>query len=91
VLLSLRSQANGSDAPVSVADLPDFTLSLLREQRRPGPDKPRRGIPSEQWPEVLRRVEQGDTLRQVAHDYGVSHETVRRTVKAARKQQGGEA
>ena len=54
-------------------------------QRRPGPATPRRGIPRDQWPDVLHRIEQGDSLRQVAKSYGVSYETVRRTLKAARK------
>jgi len=44
-------------------------------------------IPSEEWPTVLRRVvENQEPLRKVADDYGVSYETVRRTVLAARKQ-----
>ena len=60
-----------------------------RKQRRPGPAKPRYGIPLEKWPDILKRVEQGDSLRQIAQDYGVSYETVRRTVKAARKREQG--
>jgi transposase-like protein len=41
---------------------------------------------------VLHRIEQGETLRQIAKDYSVSYETIRRTIRAARKrqQQGGE-
>jgi len=89
VLLSLRSQANGGDAAVPVADLADSPLSVQKEQRRPGPDQPRRGIPPEQWPDVLRRVEQGDSLRQIVMNYGVSYETVRRTIKAAHKREQG--
>ena len=65
--------------------------SSPRKQRRPGPAHPHYGIPPEKWPDVLHRIEQADSLRQVAQDYGVSYETVRRTVKVARKQQGGEA
>ncbi|HZS78685.1 MAG TPA: hypothetical protein VFA41_18885 [Ktedonobacteraceae bacterium] len=61
-------------------------------QRRPGPKNPRYGISPEQWPDVLHRIEQGETLRQIAKDYSVSYETIRRTIRAARKrqQQGGE-
>src|SRR5712691_1614637 len=59
-----------------------------REQRRPGPAHPHYGIPPAQWPDMLRRVERGDTLRQIAQDYGVSYETVRRTVKVAHKREG---
>ena len=55
-------------------------------KRHPGPKKPRYGIPSEEWPTVLRRVvENQEPLRKVADDYGVSYETIRRTVLAARK------
>ncbi len=69
-------------------------LSFVSEtsQRRPGPAHPHYGIPPAQWPDVLRRIEQGDTLRQIAQDYGVSYETVRRTVKVARnrkRERGG--
>ncbi|HZT99029.1 MAG TPA: hypothetical protein VFA10_05185 [Ktedonobacteraceae bacterium] len=54
--------------------------------RHPGPTKPRRAIPSEEWPTVLRRVvENQEPLRQVARDYGVSYETIRRIIRAARK------
>jgi hypothetical protein len=49
--------------------------------------KPAYGIPSEQWPIVLRRVlENHESLRTVAAQYGVSYETVRRLIRAARKQ-----
>jgi len=55
--------------------------------RHPGPTKPRRRIPAEEWPTVLRRVvENHEPLRQVARDYGVSYETIRRVVRAASKQ-----
>ncbi len=40
--------------------------------------------PSE-WPTVLRRIDQGEPLRQVARDYDVSYEAVRRVVRATRK------
>jgi len=60
-----------------------------RKQRRPGPTHPHYGIPPEQWPDVLSRIKQGDTLRQIAKDYGVSYETIRRTVKAAHKRERG--
>ena len=71
-----HDQTSASDTPV---------LSLTK--RHPDPLKPRYGIPSEEWPMVLRRVvENQEPLRRVADDYGVSYETVRRTVIAARQQ-----
>ena len=60
------------------------------KRRRPGPAKPKHGIPPREWPTVLRRItENQEPLRKVADDYGVSHETVRRVVRAARKQTTG--
>ena len=68
---------------IYLSERPD-SHSLL--QRRPGPDNPQWKIPSSEWPAVLRRVEQnGEPLRQVARDYGVSYEAVRRVVRAASK------
>ena len=56
-------------------------------KRHPGPMKPQHGIPSAEWPTVLRRVaENQEPLRKVADDYGVSYETIRRIVIAARRQ-----
>jgi hypothetical protein len=55
--------------------------------RHPGPAKPQHGIPTVEWPTVLCRVmENHEPLREIADDYGVSYETVRRIVLAARKQ-----
>jgi hypothetical protein len=88
VLFSLQAPANAGTAPVSRADTAPLSVFPPHTQRRPGPDTPRRGIPPEQWPDVLRCLEQGQTLRQIAKAYGVSYETVRRTVKAARTREG---
>jgi uncharacterized protein (DUF433 family) len=46
---------------------------------------PRWKIPPSEWGTVLQRVEQGEPLRQVAHEYGVSYEAVRRVLRAARR------
>ena len=82
VLLSLQSPTSSDTAIVSDADTP---VLLPQQQRRPGPATPRRGIPLDQWPDVLHRIEQGDSLRQIAKSYGVSYETVRRVVRTARQ------
>ena len=34
---------------------------------------------------MLQRVEQGEPLRHIARDYGVSYEAVRRVLRAARR------
>jgi hypothetical protein len=71
-----HDQNCGSNVP-----LPPIT------NRHPGPAKPHYGIPPEEWPTVLRRVvEHQEPLRKVADDYGVSYETIRRTVIVARQQ-----
>ena len=58
--------------------------------RRPGPAKPKHGIPPAEWPTVQRRVlENQESLRRVASDYGVSHETIRRVLLACRKKDVG--
>src|SRR6266581_747532 len=57
------------------------------KRRRLGPAKSKHGIPPKEWPTVLRRItENQEPLRKVAGDYGVSYETIRRVVRAARKQ-----
>ena len=43
-------------------------------------------IPPAQWPIVLQRVAQGESLRQIARSYHTSYEAVRRVLNAARKQ-----
>jgi hypothetical protein len=54
-------------------------------KRRAGPKHPKYGLPTEQWPMIIHRVvENKEPLRAVAQEYGVSHETIRRVVRAAR-------
>ncbi len=55
---------------------------VVELQRRPGPKDIPYGIPEDQWPDVLARVENHESYRQVANDYGVSRETIRRLVRA---------
>ena len=59
---------------------------VVIKHRRPGPKHPAFGIPASEWPTVLHRVlEQKEPLRTVAAAYGVSHETIRRLIRAATK------
>ena len=63
---------------------------LLPSQQHAGPREPHYGIPPEEWPNVVRRViEHHESLRQVAAEYGVSHETVRRILRASRNHRAG--
>ena len=76
LLLAEDEKASGSPPP-------------LIQHRRPGPKHPAYGIPASEWPTVLHRViEKKESLRTVAQEYGVSHETIRRIIRAARKLQG---
>ncbi len=55
------------------------------QHRRLGSRNPADGIPSSEWPTVLKRVlVKKESLRKVADDYSVSPETIRRVVRAAR-------
>ena len=58
-------------------------VSLLGHTQT-APD-PRWKIPHAEWGTVVQRIEQEEPLRQIAHDYGVSYEAVRRVLRAARR------
>jgi hypothetical protein len=63
---------------------------LLPSQQHVGPREPNSGIPPEEWPSVVRRVmEDHESLRRVAAEYGVSHETVRRILRTFRNHRAG--
>jgi len=58
-------------------------------KQRPGPKQPNYGIPTEHWLMIMHRVvENNEPLRAVAHEYGVSHETIRRILLQVQKQRG---
>ena len=58
-------------------------------KRRPGPKQPKYGIPPEHWPIIMQRVvESKKSLRAIAQEYGVSHETIRRITLHVQKQRG---
>ena len=78
-------RATGLRSPL--AFVPESIHEHIREvQCRPGPSNPQWKIPQSEWPNVLYRVEQGETLRQIASHYSVSYEAVRRVVSAAQKE-----
>jgi site-specific DNA recombinase len=61
------------------------TPLVLETQRRPGPKDIPYGIPVSEWPTVLARVENHESYRTIARDYGVSRETISRFVQALTK------
>ena len=59
---------------------------VVEDQWRPGPKDIPYGIPEVEWPPILKHVlESHQSSRKVAADYGVSRETIRRFVRAAKK------
>jgi len=81
----------GKDAAASSPWKDRYTLALddpllvsLPGHPQAAPD-PRWKIPPSEWAAVLQRVEQGELLRHIARDYGVSYEAVRRVLRAARQ------
>jgi hypothetical protein len=80
--LYLKLQQYLKSVQTSARELPVPTTPT-----HPNPKIPKRSIPPEEWPTVLRRVtENQEPLRKVAGDYEVSHETVRRVVRKAKRQ-----
>jgi len=67
----------------------DTSPPPIVSKRRPGPKHPKYGIPTEHWPILMQRVvESKKSLRAIAHEYGVSHETIRRIIRHVLKQRG---
>jgi hypothetical protein len=67
----------------------DVSPSPIVDKRRPGPKQPNYGIHTDHWPMIMHRVvENNEPLRQVADEYGVSHETVRRIILQVQKRRG---
>ena len=76
-LPSLRSSNKSSQSLLSPP--------VVEDQRRPGPTDIPYGITEDQWPIVRERVENHESYRKIAADYGVSRETIRRFVRASKK------
>ena len=87
-LIELSTMSDGS---TTLSQKLQITLSVLETplvietQRRPGPKDLPYGIPVEEWPTVLARVENHESYRTIARDYAVSRETIRRLVQALTK------
>src|SRR5262245_32616225 len=58
----------------------------LPQKQHVNPPVPLFKIPPAEWPIVLQRVAQGESLRLVARSYHTSYEAVRRVLSAARKE-----
>ena len=58
---------------------------VIETQLRPGPKAIPYGISEDQWPTVMKRVENHESYRMIARDYSVSRETIRRLVQASKQ------
>ena len=65
---------------------PKVVVGKPRRQLANAPANTQWKIPPSEWDSVLRRAEH-ESLRQIARDYNVSYEAVRRVIRAARKSQ----
>ncbi|GAC1356744.1 MAG: hypothetical protein NVSMB38_38530 [Ktedonobacteraceae bacterium] len=65
--------------PTEIDSTPAFHEDGAHVQRRPGPFQPQRKIPQSEWSNVLRHLDQGESLRQMAGHYGVSYKAVRKS------------
>src|SRR5205823_6063120 len=75
---------------LALEQVPGSIPPIVSAQQHPGPRESHHGIPAEEWPNVMRRVrENHESLRQVAAAYGVSHETIRRLLRASDKERAG--
>ena len=57
---------------------------MIPLQSQPGPDNPRWKLPPSEWPKIVERVDQGESLQQIAVSYGVTYPVVRKAEKLAR-------
>ena len=62
----------------------------VRKPQHVNPPLPLFKISRSEWPQVVQRVAQGESLRQIARSYDTSREAVRRVVLAARREMLGQ-
>ena len=58
----------------------------VRQPQHVNPPLPLFKIPRSEWPQVVQRVAQGESLRQIARSYHTSYEGVRRVLQASRQE-----
>jgi hypothetical protein len=76
-----------SASPFEVAlTNPKVVVGKPRRQPANDPNNTQWKIPPSEWGMVLRRAEH-ESLRQIARNYDVSYEAIRRVIRAARKSQ----
>jgi DNA invertase Pin-like site-specific DNA recombinase len=63
-----------------------MSILIPTKPKHVNPPIPLFKIPRSEWPQVVRRVAQGESLRQIARSYQTSYEAVRRVLNASRKE-----
>jgi transposase len=57
---------------------------VIPPQSQAGPVNPRWKLPPSEWPWIVERVDQGESLQEIAASYGVTYPVVRKAEKLAR-------
>ncbi len=63
---------------------PERFEPVIPPQSQAGPINPRWKLPPAEWPRIVERVEQGESLREIAASYGVTYPVARKAEKLAR-------
>ena len=63
---------------------PERFEPVIPPQSQTGPVNPRWKLPPSEWPLIVERVDQGESLREIAASYGVTYPVVRKAEKLAR-------
>jgi transposase len=63
---------------------PERFQPVTPPQCQPGPTNPRWKLPPSEWPTIVERTDRGESLLQIAKEYGVSYPVVRKAEKLAR-------
>jgi DNA-binding NarL/FixJ family response regulator len=72
--------------PLSTRPASSVSTLVPQKPKHVNPPIPLFTIPRSEWPQVVRRVAQGESLRQIARSYHTSHEAVRWVLSAVQKE-----
>ncbi|HLW02985.1 MAG TPA: hypothetical protein VKT82_30295 [Ktedonobacterales bacterium] len=89
-----KRRASNPLSPIAALPLETLLAGRVRtflpqKPKHVNPPIPLFKIPRSEWPQVARRVAQGESLRQIARSYHTSYEAVRRVLNTARREMLG--
>ena len=70
--------------PLRTIVRPERFQPVTPPQCQPGPTNPRWKLPPSEWSTIVERADRGESLLQIAKEYGVSYPVVRKVEKLAR-------